>query len=159
MADIIYLTLKGNRQGLISAGCSGYDSIGNKYQDKHKDQILVYSTTYDLFRQQNVAHAPFLLVKAEDKSSPLLLSSISDNELLDCIFDYYRINQQGILINYKRIRLTKASIIRIANQSPDSLTHNDLQSVETISLKYESITYQHISAGTSGYSIRNESVR
>ncbi|WP_345739333.1 type VI secretion system tube protein TssD [Morganella morganii] len=88
-----------------------------------------------------------------------MLSSISDNELPDCVFDYYRINQQGILINYKRIRLTKASVIRIANQSPDSLTHNDLQSVETISLKYESITYQHISAGTSGYSIRNESVR
>ncbi|WP_345739332.1 type VI secretion system tube protein TssD [Morganella morganii] len=71
MADIIYLTLKGNRKGLISAGCSGYDSIGNKYQDKHKDQIFVYSTMYDLFRQQNVAHAPFLLVKADDKSSPL----------------------------------------------------------------------------------------
>lgn len=159
MADIIYLTLKGNRQGLISAGCSGYDSIGNKYQDKHKDQIFVYSTTYDLFRQQNVAHAPFLLVKADDKASPLLLSSISDNELLDCVFDYYRINQQGILINYKRIRLTKASVIRITNQSPDSLIHNDLQSDETVSLKYESITYQHISAGTSGYSIRNEPVR
>ena len=159
MADIIYLTLKGNRQGLISAGCSGYDSIGNKYQDKHKDQILIYSTSYDLFRQQNVAHAPFLMVKADDKSSPLLLSSISDNELLDCIFDYYRINQQGVLINYKRIRLTKAFVIRIANQSPDSLTDNDLQPVETISLKYESIMYQHISAGTSGYSIRNQSVR
>lgn len=48
MAEIIYLTLKGSKQGLISAGCSSYDSIGNKYQENHLDEILVYSTTYDL---------------------------------------------------------------------------------------------------------------
>lgn len=48
MSDIIYLTLKGNKQGLISAGCSSYDSIGNKYQENHKDQILIYSAMYDL---------------------------------------------------------------------------------------------------------------
>lgn len=48
MADIIYLTLKGSKQGLISAGCSSYDSIGNKYQENHIDEMLVYSTTYDL---------------------------------------------------------------------------------------------------------------
>lgn len=28
MADIIYFTLKGNKQGLIPAGCSTYDSMG-----------------------------------------------------------------------------------------------------------------------------------
>ncbi|MER1928567.1 type VI secretion system tube protein TssD, partial [Proteus mirabilis] len=47
MADIIYLTLNGNKQGLISAGCSSYDSIGNRYQNNHSDEILVYSTDYD----------------------------------------------------------------------------------------------------------------
>lgn len=48
MADIIYLTLNGNKQGLISAGCSTYDSIGNRYQQNHTDEILVYSTDYEL---------------------------------------------------------------------------------------------------------------
>lgn len=48
MADIIYLTLNGNKQGLISAGCSSYDSIGNRYQNNHSDEILVYSTDYDV---------------------------------------------------------------------------------------------------------------
>ncbi len=60
MADIIYLTLNGNKQGLISAGCSSYDSIGNRYQNNHSDEILVYSTDYDISRHQNISHAPFV---------------------------------------------------------------------------------------------------
>lgn len=66
MADIIYLTLNGNKQGLISAGCSSYDSIGNRYQNNHSDEILVYSTDYDISRHQNISHAPFVFEKADD---------------------------------------------------------------------------------------------
>ncbi len=32
MANLVYLTLNGELQGLISAGCSSLDSIGNKAQ-------------------------------------------------------------------------------------------------------------------------------
>ncbi len=78
MADIIYLTLNGNKQGLISAGCSSYDSIGNRYQNNHSDENLVYSTDYDISRHQNISHAPFVFEKADDKSSALLLSSITN---------------------------------------------------------------------------------
>lgn len=126
MSEMIYLTLKGNKQGLISAGCSSYDSIGNKYQDSHRDQILVYSTTYDLARKQNVSHAPFIMIKADDKSSPLLISAISNNEILDCLFEYHRVDKSGVMIAYKKILLTKASIIRITNESPNSLTENEM---------------------------------
>lgn len=41
MANIVYLTLKGETQGLISAGCSSLQSVGNKAQVSHGDQILV----------------------------------------------------------------------------------------------------------------------
>ncbi|PVF10642.1 type VI secretion system tube protein Hcp, partial [Yersinia pestis] len=37
MANMIYLTLKGKKQGLISSGCSSIDSIGNKSQGSHID--------------------------------------------------------------------------------------------------------------------------
>lgn len=159
MAEISYLTLKGSKQGLISAGCSSYDSIGNKYQENHTDEILVYSTTYDLARKQNVSHAPFLMTKADDKASPLLLSAISNNEILDCVFNYYRIDKSDVMMPYKTIKLTKASIIRITNESPNSLIDNELQPIEKISLLYESITCIHNAANTSGYSIRDEAIR
>ena len=158
MSEMIYLTLKGNKQGLISAGCSSYDSIGNKYQDSHRDQILVYSTTYELARKQNVSHAPFIMIKADDKSSPLLISAISNNEILDCLFEYHRVDKSGVMIAYKKILLTKASIIRITNESPNSLTENEMQPFEKVSLLYESITCTHNTANTSGYSIRSESI-
>lgn len=153
MSDIIYLTLKGRNQGLISAGCSSYDSIGNRYQDGHTDEILVYSTNYDINRQQNTSHAPFVLTKADDKSTPLLLTAISDNEILDCKFKFHRIDKNGGLQHYKTIKLGKASIIRIANEHPNSQLNNELQPFEMVSLRYESITINHITASTSGYSI------
>ncbi|WP_073969822.1 type VI secretion system tube protein TssD [Proteus mirabilis] len=87
MADIIYLTLNGNKQGLISAGCSSYDSIGNRYQNNHSDEILVYSTDYDISRHQNISHAPFVFEKANDKSSALLLSSITNMKFWNVILN------------------------------------------------------------------------
>lgn len=36
MANISYLSLSGETQGLISAGCSTLDSVGNKAQPEHK---------------------------------------------------------------------------------------------------------------------------
>lgn len=153
MSDIIYLTLKGRIQGLISAGCSSYDSIGNRYQNGHTDEILVYSTDYDVIRQQNVSHAPFVLTKADDKSTPLLLTAISDNEILDCKFNFHRIDKSGGLQHYKTIKLGKASIIRIANEHPNSQFKNELQPFEMVSLRYKSITINHIIASTSGYGI------
>lgn len=155
MADSIYLTLKGNKQGLISAGCSTYNSIGNRYQKNHIHKIMVYATDYEISRRQNVSHANFIFIKADDKSSPLLLSSIANNELLECEFEYYRIDQCGGLLHYKTIKLTKASIVKLGNIHPDSLIENEMYPKETISLKYESITSNHHAASTSGYSISN----
>jgi len=43
MANIIYGTIQGDKQGLISAGCSTPDSIGNKYQKGHEDQRIAQS--------------------------------------------------------------------------------------------------------------------
>ncbi len=40
MANMSYLSLSGETQGLISAGCSTLDSIGNKAQPEHKDHGL-----------------------------------------------------------------------------------------------------------------------
>ncbi len=62
MADIIYLTLNGNNQGLISAGCSSYDSIGNRYQNNHSDEILVYQQIMILVVIR-IYLTPFLFLK------------------------------------------------------------------------------------------------
>ncbi|NHB87966.1 type VI secretion system tube protein Hcp [Photorhabdus tasmaniensis] len=158
MSDLIYLTLKGHKQGLISAGCSSIDSIGNKGQLDHIDQIFVYSLAHSLTREQNVNHHPITFKKPIDKSSPLLGVAISDNEVLDAIFDGYRANQAGILELYYTIKVIGATITDLAIYHPHSITHAGSQPQETISLRYKSITWTHHIAGTSAYSIWDDRI-
>lgn len=61
MANSIYLTLSGNKQGLISAGCSSVDSIGNKGQESHLDKIFIYSLSHSMTREQNASHHPITI--------------------------------------------------------------------------------------------------
>ncbi|EIR04129.1 type VI secretion system effector, Hcp1 family protein [Yersinia pestis PY-32] len=155
---MIYLTLKGKKQGLISSGCSSIDSIGNKSQGSHIDQIFVLSLNHAMTREQNVSHHPISFIKPIDKSSPLLGVAISENELLDAVFDFYRTNSAGALELYYTISITGATISDISTSHSHSITHNGSQPQETISLKYKSITWNHNVAGTSGYSIWDDRV-
>ena len=58
MSNIIYLSIKGKTQGLISEGCGSYASIGNKYQINHVDEIFVLQFDHSLSRKYNVVHHP-----------------------------------------------------------------------------------------------------
>ncbi len=48
MASHSYMSISGKRQGLISFGCSGPSSIGNKCQIGHQDEIMVLAYTHDM---------------------------------------------------------------------------------------------------------------
>lgn len=158
MANIIYMTLTGNKQGLISKGCSSYDSIGNKYQKDHEDEILVLAVRHSISRAQNSHHHPLEIIKPIDKSSPLLGVAISNNELLDCNIDFFRTSQNGAQEKYYSISLQKATIKNITYDYPNSVSHNDRQPEEIILLDYRDITWRHLMASTSGYSIKEESI-
>ncbi len=158
MANNIYLSLTGEQQGLLSGGCSSYDSIGNAYQATHRDQILIYELAYAISRDQNVNHQPLTFKKPIDKSSPLLAFAISNNEKMDAVFEAYRTDKSGTQSLFYRIKLIKATIADLSLVSPNSLTHNDAQPIESVSLKYESITWEHVSAGTSSYSLWEDRV-
>jgi type VI secretion system Hcp family effector len=158
MANSIYLTLNGQKQGLLSAGCCSLNSIGNKAQIAHLDQIMVYELLHTMSREQNVNHHPVIITKPVDKSSPLLGKAISENEILTCDFDVYQTNRFGINELFYKIKLTQARITDIHLILPHTITDNDRQPQEKISLSYETITWEHISAGTSAYSLWNERV-
>ncbi|MCP4746618.1 MAG: type VI secretion system tube protein Hcp, partial [Desulfobacteraceae bacterium] len=76
-----YLSIEGERQGLISAGAFTEDSVGNIYQDDHADQILVQSISHAMTVPTDPqsgqpagqrVHGPLTITKVLDKSSPLL---------------------------------------------------------------------------------------
>ncbi|MBC8954920.1 Hcp family type VI secretion system effector [Xenorhabdus sp. PB62.4] len=158
MANIIYLKMMGNKQGLISSGCSTVDSIGNKFQKGHEDEILVNELSSNLSMHQNVNFQPIDIRKPIDKSSPLLSQALTSNEILTCEFFFYRTAMSGGLELYYKVKLTEASLVNINFFCPNSVTHNDAQPEESLSIKFKSITWEHVTAGTSSYSIWDERV-
>ncbi|MCL6405751.1 Hcp family type VI secretion system effector [Dickeya dadantii] len=156
MSHIIYLTLEGNQQGLISSGCSTFDSIGNRYQKGHEDQIQVLGLNHTITREENVAHHPIQLIKPIDKSSPLLGVSVTSNESLTATFFFYRTNLAGQLEVFYELKLTDARIVEVSATYPHSLNDSDSLPYEVIMLRYNTIEWTHKTAGTSGYSIWND---
>ena len=156
MANPVYLTLNGDLQGLISAGCSSMASIGNKAQIAHMDQIIVLGLSHGLTRAQNVNHQMLMIEKPVDKSSPLLTKAISENECLTCDFEYYRTNRFGINELYYKVKLINARISSIKHIVPHTINNSVGQPEETVSFSYESITQEHCVAGTSAYSLWEE---
>lgn len=153
MAHAIYLKLTGEKQGLISAGCSSIDSIGNKSQSGHEDQIFIIKFMHTITRAQNVQHLPVEFIKPLDKSSPLLLMAISENEKLTLEFDFYRTAQSGAQEKYYSIQLKKCTITSLDVHYPHAINHAGDQPEEKLSIRYEDITCKHLIAGTSGYSM------
>ncbi|HKN02835.1 MAG TPA: Hcp family type VI secretion system effector [Buttiauxella sp.] len=158
MANLIYMTLNGELQGLISAGCSSLDSIGNKAQLVHYDQIMVMGLSHSLTRQQNVNHQALRMIKPVDKSSPLLGKAITENECLTCDFSFYRTNRMGMNECYYKVKLINARITSIHLQVPHTVDDSEGQPEETIDLSYESINWEHCTAGTSAYSLWSDRI-
>lgn len=106
MSCLIYLTLEGDQQGLISSGCSTLDSIGNRYQSGHENQIQVLGLNHTITREDNISHHPVQLIKPIDKSSPLLGMSIASNEKIKASFYFYRTNIAGQLEVFYELKLS-----------------------------------------------------
>lgn len=158
MANLVYLTLNGQLQGVISAGCSSLASIGNKAQIAHLDQIMVTSMKHGLSRVQNVNHQTVDISKPVDKSTPLLSKAINENECLTCDFEFYRTNRFGINEVYYKLKLINARIARIGLQLPHIILNSEGQAEEAISFTYESISQDHCIAGTSAFSLWSERI-
>lgn len=144
MSDIIYLTLSGAIQGKISQGCGAINSVGNRYQTRHEDEIFVFSlgqgvtSTGAGAKQQGIQFCKLL-----DKSSPLLTRSINKNESLNMIFDIYRINKYGRYEKYYVIECRGARL-----KSIDLRVKENELDYEYISADYDYIRCRHLIAGT-----------
>lgn len=158
MANLIFLSILGKSQGLISAGCNTRESIGTKSQTSHVDEILVYGMQHLMTRQQNSNHHPVIVTKPIDRSSPLLSKCISENEQIECNFSIYRINQFGGIELYYKIRLGQAYLTSLKTDFPHSLDSNEFSPQEVLAIKYGDITWNNVACSTSTYSFWDERV-
>lgn len=159
MASISYMSITGNRQGLISAGCSSISSIGNKCQIGHEDEIMVLAYSHNMISGNDGGtsngrgqHMPIMITKNIDKASPLLATALHEQEEVDCIINLYRTSPAGGQDKYYSIKLTGARVAHITLQVPHALHMNEAQPQELVSIRYRDISWTHIHAGTSAYS-------
>ncbi|ATZ95880.1 MULTISPECIES: Hcp family type VI secretion system effector [Dickeya] len=151
MANIIYLSLHGEKQGLISAGCSTVPSIGNLYQAGHEDEIFIYELNTNIMREENISFQPVQVRKPIDKATPLISQALNENETLTCNFSIFRTSISGGVELYFKINLLGAIISNISSFYPNSLTHNDIQPCENISIKFNTIEWENVAARTNSY--------
>lgn len=95
MANLIYLTLKGKTQGLISLGCSTANSIGNRFQNGHEDKIQVISLNHIMTREQHVIHHPVAFTKPIDKSHRY---SVLLSQTMNCLMQSFLCTEQMHLV-------------------------------------------------------------
>jgi hypothetical protein len=158
MSNLSWLTLKGSQQGLISENCGSRNSIGNKSQVNHIDQIMVYGLQHETSRESNVCHHALQMIKPVDRASPLLNKAINDNEELECEFFLYRTNPVGLQEIYYKIKLFKAHLSNIMAIIPHNVIENNNEAQERISIIYESISWEHVMANTSAFSLWEDRV-
>lgn len=144
MGDIIYLKMRGERQGDISAGCGTEASIGNRFQLGHENEIFAFSLSNCITgtgKEINLQGLRFS--KLIDKSSPLLTTGITNNETFSLEFNFYRTSRYGAWEKYYCIELRGALLAAIRMH----VSNNNLDT-ELIEVRYEYILCKHLTANT-----------
>lgn len=144
MSNIVYLKLIGEQQGDISCRCGTTDSIGNRWQRNHVNEIFVFSLCSEVKNSGKGANLQSLTFSKQiDKSSPLLMNAINNNENLFLEFWFYRINRYGQWEKYYYIQLRGASISSIQMR-----VINDEIHTEAIYVGYDYILSKHLISNT-----------
>ena len=162
MATPAYMSITGEKQGLITAGAFTADSIGNSYQEGHEDQVMVQGFSHEVIIPRDPqsgqptgqrVHKPLCITKVFDKSSPLLLQALTSGErLTKIVIQWYRTVASGPPEHYYTTTLEDAIIVDIKDymhncQDP---ANNVFTHLEDVQFTYRKITWTHEASGTSG---------
>lgn len=154
MASHSYLRIEGKSQGLISADCSSTESIGNRCQIEHRDEIMVLAFNHNMNNESNIKnarHEPIVITKLIDKSTPLLAQALANKEELECMLMLYRTSATGGQEKYFTIILKNAQIASLSMSVPHAIDHNEGDPQEFLAIRYRDILWDHLIAKTSGY--------
>jgi uncharacterized protein len=154
MAHVAYIAINGEKQGMISSSCNTKDSMGNKYQETHTDEITVLECSHLMTKdpqQHSKEHSPISITKNIDKASPLLATAFAKQEHIDCTLNFYRTNEQGYNEKFYSIELKKAVISSLRFMLPHTVQENEQEMYEELELSYKEIIWNHNVSGTMGY--------
>ena len=162
MATPAYMSVTGEKQGLITAGAFTADSVGNIYQEGHEDQVMVQAFSHQVIIPRDPqsgqptgqrVHKALCITKVFDKSSPLLLSALTSGEKMsEVTIEWYRTSASGTQELYYTTKLEDAIIVEIKDymhncQDP---ANSHFTHLEDVHFTYRKITWTHEVCGTTG---------
>jgi type VI secretion system secreted protein Hcp len=152
MALNAYLKLKGQQIG---------DIKGSVTQKGREDKIEVYGVSHEIVSPRDAAsglptgkrhHKPFVITKPVDKSSPLLMSVLVNNEnISEWKLEFWRPSKTGKEEQHFTIDLLNGNIASIRqeqlnNKYPENMPH---EFREHVSFTYQKITWTWMDGGIS----------
>ncbi len=156
MAETIHLKLKLEKQGEVK-GESSQESLGRK----DTIECIYYEHAVTTAREANTnvlsgrrQHAPILIRKHIDKSSPMLLQGLTTNEKVsEGVFKFYRPNPtgDGTTEQYYTVSIKNANIASVRQISPDTKDKNEVHSapLEEVTFVFQDIEWRHETGKTS----------
>lgn len=154
MANCGYMTIKSDKQGFMPNGCCTQESLGNKNQTRHADQIMVLAFTHNMANLDNALHAshqPVYITKHVDKSTPLLSQALANRERVDCVIDFYRTTPQAKQEKFYTVEIRDGLIRELTQDMPHALLQNDAQPQEHLAISYRDIIWTHHAGSTNGH--------
>ena len=156
-----YMTITGERQGLITANTFTESSVGNIYQEGHENECLIEAFEHKILLPRDPqsgqptgqrVHNPMKVTKVMDKCSPLLYRALTSGERLPKVeLKFYRTSAQGTMEYYFTMTLEDAIITDITAYMPNCqdpaqahFTH-----LEDVQFTYRKLTKTHEVASTS----------
>lgn len=162
MAQPAYVRIQGSTQGLISSGASTADSIGNRYQAGHEDEIMVQEISHIVSVPTDTqsgqptgqrVHKPFSFTCSLNKAVPLMYNALTKGEKLTQVeVHWFRTSGGGGNEHFFTTILEDAIITSIDLIMPNAQDPNNNSKTELfkVSLNYRKIEWNHILASTSG---------
>src|SRR5690606_27742339 len=145
-----YLTLKGQTQG---------DIKGSVTQAGREDSIMVIGFNHEVVSPRDAAsglptgkrqHKPLTITKELDKSTPLLMNVLVNNEnVTDWALKFWQPSATGQEVQYYTIELRNANIAGIRaemlnNKYPENMQHKER---EHVSFTYQKIIWTWVDGG------------
>lgn len=151
-AETVHLYLKANGQDI--KGESTQVSLGRKdsiecisYEQKVGTSQAVGSGIATGRRQ----YEPIVIRKRIDKSSPLLLKALAQNQKIDAVFRFFRPNPNGdgTTEQFYTVEIRNGRIASIKQYSPDTIAPDTRQqpSQEEVAIVFENITWTYNNGG------------
>ncbi len=157
-----YMSIIGEKQGNITKDANTLKSIGNTWQEDHKDEFLVQEFQHIATvpcNPQNGQPAggrifkPLIVTKRQDCSSPLIFNALVTGEkLTSCKVRFYQTNTNGKVEHYYTINLIDALLIDMRTRmlhAQDTATKERVVE-EILQFSYRAIEVKHDICSTSG---------